>query len=187
MTWVSNYIPPFYDDVIIYPCTIRKKEVQEIMPQLGPILRTSYYSDVIMSAIASQITSLPIVYSTVYSSVDQRKQKKLRVTVLFEGNSPVTGEFPVQRASNAEKVSIWWRHHVHRNSNLVEILFYSHSSCDEVIAIKFCKWHASCAVVPCAKFCSDMINYSEVTLKPIPHRIRITMEKSFGKLAPVLI
>ena len=26
-------------------------------------------------------------------------------------NSPVTGEFPAQRASNAENVSIWWRHH----------------------------------------------------------------------------
>ena len=31
----------------------------------------------------------------------------------FEGNSPVTGEFPTQRASNAEKASIWWRHHVY--------------------------------------------------------------------------
>ena len=27
------------------------------------------------------------------------------------GNSPVTGEFPSKRASNAEKVSIWWRQH----------------------------------------------------------------------------
>ena len=36
---------------------------------------------------------------------------KLRVTGLCAGNSPVTGEFPAQRASNAENVSIWWRHH----------------------------------------------------------------------------
>ena len=28
------------------------------------------------------------------------------------GNSPMTGEFPAHRASNAENVSIWWRHHV---------------------------------------------------------------------------
>ena len=28
------------------------------------------------------------------------------------GNSPVTGEIPAQRASNAENVSIWWRHHM---------------------------------------------------------------------------
>ena len=35
---------------------------------------------------------------------------KLRVTGLCEGNSPVTGEFPAQRVSNVENVSIWWRH-----------------------------------------------------------------------------
>ena len=37
---------------------------------------------------------------------------KLRVTGFCEGNSPVTSEFPAQRASNAENVSIWLRHHV---------------------------------------------------------------------------
>ena len=37
---------------------------------------------------------------------------KLRVTGLCEGNPPGTGEFPAQMASNAENVSIWWRHHV---------------------------------------------------------------------------
>ena len=41
-----------------------------------------------------------------------KKASKVRVTGLCEGNSPVTGEFPAQRASNAENVSIWWRHHV---------------------------------------------------------------------------
>ena len=40
-----------------------------------------------------------------------KKTSKLRVTGLCEGNSPVTGEFPAPRASNAENVSIWWRHH----------------------------------------------------------------------------
>ena len=40
-----------------------------------------------------------------------QKPSKLRVTGLCEGNSPLTGEFPAQRASNAENVSIWWRHH----------------------------------------------------------------------------
>ena len=42
-----------------------------------------------------------------------KKTSKLRVIGLCEGNSPVTGEFPTQRASNAENVSIWWRHHVY--------------------------------------------------------------------------
>ena len=40
-----------------------------------------------------------------------KKTSKLRVTGLCEGNSPGTGEFPAQKARNAENVSIWWRHH----------------------------------------------------------------------------
>ena len=40
---------------------------------------------------------------------DQRKHQS--VIGLCEGNSPVTSEFPAQRASNAENVSILWRHH----------------------------------------------------------------------------
>ena len=40
-----------------------------------------------------------------------KKASKHHVTVHCEGNSPVTGELPAQRASCAEYVSIWWRHH----------------------------------------------------------------------------
>ena len=40
-----------------------------------------------------------------------KKTSKLRITGLYVGNSPGTGEFPAQMASNAENVSIWWRHH----------------------------------------------------------------------------
>ena len=43
-----------------------------------------------------------------------KKTSKLRVTGLCEGNSPVTDEFPEQKASNTENVSIWWRHHITR-------------------------------------------------------------------------
>ena len=42
-----------------------------------------------------------------------KKTSKLRVTGLCAGKSPEAGEFPSQMASNAENVSIWWRHHVH--------------------------------------------------------------------------
>ena len=41
-----------------------------------------------------------------------KKTSKLRATSLCAGNSPGTGEFPAQMASNAENVSIWWRHHL---------------------------------------------------------------------------
>ena len=71
-----------------------------------------FISGIIVSAMASQITSLTIVYSTVYSGADEKNTSKLCVSGLCEGNSQVTGEFPSQRASNAENVSIWWRHHV---------------------------------------------------------------------------
>ena len=70
----------------------------------------AHYGDVIMSGIASQITSLTIVYLTIYSDADQRKHH-IRVTGLCAGNSPGTGDFPAQMASNAENVSIWWRNH----------------------------------------------------------------------------
>ena len=83
------------------------------------VMTSLHYDDVIMGTIASQITSLTIVYSTV---------SKLRATGLCAGNSPVTcGEFTgdrwiprAQMASNAENVSIWWRHHGFRvlNTNI---------------------------------------------------------------------
>ena len=53
---------------------------------------TPVYIDVIMGAMASQITSLTIVYSTGYSGADERKHQ----------SSSGAGEFPAQRASNAE-------------------------------------------------------------------------------------
>ena len=39
-----------------------------------------------------------------------KRTSKLYVTVLYEGNPPVSGEFPSQRASKTETVSIWWHH-----------------------------------------------------------------------------
>ena len=66
-----------------------------------------HYNDVIMSTMASQLTGVPIVCSRRRS----KETSKLRVTGLCAGNSPVTGEFPAQKASNAENVSIWWRRH----------------------------------------------------------------------------
>ena len=56
-----------------------------------------------------------------------KKTSKLRVTGLCEGNSPVTGEFPSQRASNVENIPIWWRHNEHgfksyiRQTNCVSV------------------------------------------------------------------
>ena len=73
---------------------------------------TSHYIDVLMSPIASQITGLSIVYSTVYPGAGQRKHQNSASLSFVRGISLVTGEFPAQRASNAENVSISWRHYV---------------------------------------------------------------------------
>ena len=62
-----------------------------------------------MGAMASQITSLTIVSSTVYLGADQRKHQS-SASLVF-GNSPVTSEFAAQMASNMENVSTWGRHH----------------------------------------------------------------------------
>ena len=80
----------------------------------------NHYNDVIMSKIASQITSLANVYSAVFFRCRSKKTPKLRITGLCAGNSPVTGEFPAQMISNAENISICWRHHDDGVSALAE-------------------------------------------------------------------
>ena len=73
----------------------------------------AYYNDVIMGAIASQITSLTIVYSTVYSDADQRKHQSSASLAFVRGihrgrvNSPhkwpVTREmFPFDSSSSSK-------------------------------------------------------------------------------------
>ena len=54
---------------------------------------------------ASQITSLtqPFIQAQI-----KENNKAQRHWPLW---GEITGEFPAQRASNAENVSIWWRHH----------------------------------------------------------------------------
>ena len=79
-----------------------------------------------MGAIASQITSLTIVYNNRLFRHRSKKTSKLRVTGLCAGNSPEAGEFPPQMASNAENVSIWWRHHeVRVDVHILLDIFYN--------------------------------------------------------------
>ena len=56
--------------------------------QLDALMKHLHYNDVTMTTMASQITSLTVVYSTVYSDADKKKTSKLRVTGLCVGNSP---------------------------------------------------------------------------------------------------
>ena len=79
-----------------------------------------------------------------------KKASKPRVTGLCVGNSPVTGEFPAQMASNAENVSIWWRHHSEKCKDMkvgvvspwfyftlsCYVLFFTHWSCYHSILVQ---------------------------------------------------
>ena len=64
-------------------------------------MRTYHYGDVIMGTIASQITSLTIVYSTVYSRADQRKHQTSASLAFVRGihRGPVNSphKWPVTR------------------------------------------------------------------------------------------
>ena len=69
------------------------------------------FDDVMLSTMASQITSLTIVYSTVYSGTDQTRHQRSASQAFVMGihrwpvNSP--HKWPVTQ----KNVSIWWRHH----------------------------------------------------------------------------
>ena len=69
-----------------------------------------HHSDVIMCTMASQNTSLTIVCTTVYSGADQRKHQSSASLAFVRGSRRGRG-IPRTKASNAENVSIWWRHH----------------------------------------------------------------------------
>ena len=64
-----------------------------------------------MSAVASQSPASRL-FTQPFNPGRSKKTFKLSVTGLCAGNSPATGEFPTQRASNAKNVYIWGRHHV---------------------------------------------------------------------------
>ena len=67
-----------------------------------------HYSYVIMSAMASQITGVSIVYLIVCSCADQRKHQS-SASGLCEGNSPMTGE-------TRKMFPFWWRNYaLHRH------------------------------------------------------------------------
>ena len=60
-----------------------------------------------MTTMASQITSLTVVYSTVY----QIKENIKAPSLAFVWGIHRDRWIPPQKASYAENVSIWWRHH----------------------------------------------------------------------------
>ena len=56
---------------------------------------------------ASRLFTQPFIQTQIKENIKAPRHWPLR------GNSPVTGEFPAEMASNAENVSIGWRHHIY--------------------------------------------------------------------------
>ena len=129
------------------------------------------------------------------------KTSKL-VTGLCKGNPLVTDGFPSQRVSDAENVSIWWRHIImcitilpNTSTNWLPI-----DQCLQYIISSrlCCAWFwCGCALNPkqvmstinhyfsCTEFCSDHFVRTEVRTKRNFHRIRNAMERSLVKWAHV--
>ena len=86
-------------------------------PHKGPVTRKLFpFDDVIMArGISKRCHSWwrqgkETLY-TLFTPFVQAQIKAPRHWLL-RGDPPVTGGFPSQRASDAENVSIWWRHHI---------------------------------------------------------------------------
>ena len=102
-----SFIYPKFDCVLVdyYPIQIKKNDIAH-----QGLQHYIHYSNVIMGAVAPQITSVTIVYATVYTDADQRRHQSFASLAFVRG---FTGDrwIPAQMASSAENVSTWWRHH----------------------------------------------------------------------------
>ena len=67
----------------------------------------SHYCDVIVGVMASQITSLTIVYSIIHSGADQRKHQSSASPAFVRG----IHRWPVNSPHKWPNASIWLRHH----------------------------------------------------------------------------
>ena len=73
-----------------------------------------HYSDIVMGAMASEITSLTIVYSTVYSGADQRKHQSSASLGFVRGihrwpvNSPHKGPVTRKMFPFDDVIMRWW-------------------------------------------------------------------------------
>ena len=96
-------------DVTVMTSYLRVKMV--VIDALASAMRPATYDNHSLKSYC-KLKKMASIVRTAFFRRRSKKTWKLRVTGLCAGNSPGTGEFPAQMASNAENVSIWWRHHV---------------------------------------------------------------------------
>ena len=107
-----------------------------------------HYSDVIMSAMASQNHRLFDCLPNRLVRRRSQKTSKLRVTGLCEWYPPVTGGFSSQRATNAENVKIWWRQYGTKLCYTVEMLKIQYKLISQSL-----KWTMSMLEIKIIHFC----------------------------------
>ena len=77
MAWRRSGDKPLSEPMIVilltHICVTRPKWVR--IAAASPSGHKNHYGDVIMGAIASQVTSLTVVYSTIYSDADKKKHQ----------------------------------------------------------------------------------------------------------------
>ena len=118
----NNFIPYFIGHIITYPCrqfifrwtTIERRWMPT--PEFGSnyITITLYHIPLLWRHNGRDGVSNDQPRDCLLNRSFRSRTKeasKLRVTGHCVGNSPVTGEFPTQMASNAGNLSIWWRHY----------------------------------------------------------------------------
>ena len=89
-----------YVCVRVFVCVLLGYPILQ-QPLILPTIAWIHYSDVIIGAIASQIASLTVVYSTVYSEADQRKHQSSASLAFVQGihRGPVNSlhKWPITR------------------------------------------------------------------------------------------
>ena len=98
----------YTSDVSMKMCGIKPNHTKTQQNTSWVHVSWDHYGDVIIGTIASQITNLTIVYSTVYSGADRRKHQSSASLDFVRG---IHWWIPHTKASNADNASIWWRHH----------------------------------------------------------------------------
>ena len=117
--WVWLLVPALGNCFLIQVLTFTHTEmVQAVAILPSGQERHSHYFDLIMSAMASQITGVSVVNSIVYSGPDQRKHQNSHSLAFVRGIHRWPVNTPHKGVSNVENVSIWWRHHDCTRSDL---------------------------------------------------------------------
>ena len=107
--------------------------------------RDNHDSEVIMRAMAFQITGISIVYSAVFSSADQRKQQR-SASLAFARESTGDRWIPPTKGQYRGFFPIWLRHH----DDTIDMVLWQicHTEVYEFLLWKFIDGHETVLFIP---------------------------------------